>query len=72
MEDPRAERSRAYLKEALLILLLKHSYENIKVEDIARKAGVNRSTFYAHYKSKNMLLKDVIYDTLEKIHTVLY
>lgn len=72
MDDPRAERSKLYLKEALLILLLNNPYEKITVGDIAKKAGVNRSTFYTNYKSKTMLLKETAQDALEKIHEALH
>lgn len=72
MGDPRAERSKQYLKEALLILLLNHPYEKITVGQIAKKAGVNRSTFYTSYHSKDSLLKETVHDALDKIHGALY
>ena len=43
------------LQEALMSLILKKGYEAITVEDICDAANVGRSTFYAHYTSKDDL-----------------
>ena len=37
------------MNQALLALLEKKDIEFISVTEIAKKAGVNRSTFYLHY-----------------------
>lgn len=54
--DPRAARTRSKLGAAFAGLLTRRSYSRIRVGDIARKAGVGRATFYAHYRSKDDLL----------------
>jgi len=56
-EDQRAIETRRKLDRALLELLHRRSYDNIRVSDITRKALVGRSTYYAHYASKDELLK---------------
>jgi AcrR family transcriptional regulator len=38
-------------------LLRRKSYGSIRVSDITKKAGVGRATFYAHYASKDDLLR---------------
>lgn len=48
------------MDDALIELLLKKDYEYISVKDICLKAGVNRSTFYLHYETKDDLLKETI------------
>src|SRR5579864_4709465 len=53
--DRRVARTRATLHQALIALILKQGYEAITVEDICAHANVGRSTFYAHYKSKEEL-----------------
>ena len=55
--DPRAERTRALISEAFLHWLGRRPYTRIGVSDIARKAGVGRATFYAHFDSKDALLR---------------
>src|SRR4030081_4055369 len=53
--DRRISRSRATLQHALTSLILKKGYEAIAIQDICDEANVGRSTFYAHYTSKDDL-----------------
>src|SRR5258708_23534440 len=53
--DRRVARTRRMLHQALLSLILEKSYEAISVEDICERANVGRSTFYAHFTSKDDL-----------------
>ena len=53
--DRRVVRSRATLQHALNSLILKKGYEAITITDICDAANVGRSTFYAHYTSKDDL-----------------
>ena len=46
--------------EALLLLLEKEEYDFISVKDICEKAGVNRSTFYTYYDTKDDLLVETM------------
>lgn len=53
--DRRIPRTRAMLQHALISLILKKDYEAITIQDICDAANVGRSTFYAHYTSKDDL-----------------
>src|SRR5882724_1787560 len=53
--DRRVARTRAMLQHALNSLILKKGYEAITIKDICDAANVGRSTFYAHYTSKDDL-----------------
>src|SRR6266702_4942182 len=53
--DRRIARTRAMLQEAHISLILEKGYEATTVEDICDAADVGRSTFYAHYTSKDDL-----------------
>ena len=53
--DRRVARTRAMLQKAHISLILEKGYEAITVEDICEAANVGRSTFYAHYTSKDDL-----------------
>ena len=50
-------RTRKQVDAAFVELLHRRAYGNIRVSDIAKKAGVGRATFYAHYSSKDDLLQ---------------
>ena len=53
--DRRIARTRGVLQRALTSLILKKGYEAIAIQDICDEANVGRSTFYAHYTSKDDL-----------------
>lgn len=56
-EDRRTKRTQQTLFDALIDLLKVKHYDSISVKDIIEKANVGRSTFYAHYQTKDDLLK---------------
>lgn len=53
--DRRVARTRGTLQKALTSLTLKKGYEAITIKDICDAANIGRSTFYAHYTSKDDL-----------------
>ena len=55
--DRRTQRTQKTLLDALVDLLKVKHYDAISVKDIIEKANVGRSTFYAHYQTKDDLLK---------------
>ena len=48
-----AEQTKAALREAGVELIQEHSYDDIKIEDITKKCGVSKGTFYLYYSSKD-------------------
>lgn len=44
------------IADALILLAEEKDYGKITVQDIARKAGINRQTFYYHFADKEQLL----------------
>ena len=65
--DRRVVRTRATLRQALHPLILKKGYEAVTIKDICDAANVGRSTFYAHFKSKDDLMRS----HLEPLHKLL-
>jgi AcrR family transcriptional regulator len=53
--DRRARRTRHRLGAAIVELVKEKPFETITVQDVLDRAGVGRSTFYAHYRGKNDL-----------------
>jgi AcrR family transcriptional regulator len=56
-QDRRSKRTQQALMDALITLLAVKSYNEISINDIIDRANVGRSTFYAHYQTKDDLLK---------------
>ncbi len=56
--DPRVAKTRARIADAFIELIVRRPYYRMRVSDITRKAKVGRATFYAHFDSKDALLKD--------------
>ena len=54
--DPRVARSQQQLRDALLALTLEHGWDAVSVRQICQRAGVGRSTFYAHFADREDLL----------------
>ncbi|MAT44316.1 MAG: hypothetical protein CL609_18445 [Anaerolineaceae bacterium] len=54
--DPRVRRTRKWLQEALLSLMLTKPFSKISIAEITDQANVSRPTFYLHYKTKEELL----------------
>jgi AcrR family transcriptional regulator len=51
--DRRARRTRMALAEALMDLVPKKGIERVQVGQLAKAAGIGRSTFYKHYADKD-------------------
>ncbi|GAB6927895.1 hypothetical protein JCM10914A_18780 [Paenibacillus sp. JCM 10914] len=67
--DPRVVRTRQLILDAFIFLLNKRDFKDITVSDIAKKATVNRATFYKHFTDKYALLETLLSDTfMEYIH----
>lgn len=64
--DRRIQKSKKYLSDAFIALILEKGYEAVKVQEIIDRANVGRSTFYAHFESKEQLLFSLLGTMNEK------
>jgi AcrR family transcriptional regulator len=69
--DRRVRRSRDRLGDALIELVLEKPFDTITVQNVLDRAGVGRSTFYAHYKDKNDLFISDVDEFFEGMATML-
>lgn len=68
--DPRYLKADAAIRSAFLELFAQNSIEEITASQIINIAGVNRSTFYAHYADKYALLDAIEETFLEQVEAV--
>ncbi len=64
-ENSRAQRTYDLLLKALTDLLAEKPFDEIRVTDLCDRAGVHRSTFYAHFEDKRHLLTFGIQELME-------
>lgn len=57
--DKRKQKTKEKIYGGLSSLMEEKGFENITIEDILKKSEVSRSTFYAHFKSKEDVLSDI-------------
>jgi AcrR family transcriptional regulator len=69
--DRRVLRTRDTLGDALVALMQEKNFDEITVCEVLDRAGVGRSTFYAHYRDKDDLFLSDIEDFLEACSTAL-
>ncbi len=65
--DVRMVRTRSALRRALLSLLERKQFDQIRIRDIATEAQIGYATFFRHHPSKAELLKDVAEEQITKL-----
>jgi AcrR family transcriptional regulator len=68
--DSRMLRSRAALRQALLVLLEQRAFEQITVREITAQAKTGYATFFRHYDSKAILLNDIAAEQMRELFTI--
>ena len=64
--DPRTKRTRQLLLDAFSQLIEEKTFEDITVQDIAERATVNRTTFYAHFEDKYILAEHSLQEWIQR------
>lgn len=65
--DPRVRRTRRFLRDALVGLILEKDYAAISIKEITARAEVAYITFYRHYESRDQLLMEVLDEGLAEL-----
>ena len=65
--DRRQQKTRAAIVQAFTLLVQKKPFERITVQEIIDQANVGRSTFYAHFETKDELLRSMCTDIFHHV-----
>ena len=71
MAATRKTKTEAKIRDALAHLIRTKGFEGFTVSDVAREAGINRGTFYAHYEDKYDLIQKQVDHVVEEISAIL-
>ena len=63
----RTQRTKIFIQNALIELTERQGFDTISVEDISKKAMINRATFYRYYKNKYHLVEDLYKGAFRKL-----
>ncbi|UCM89080.1 TetR/AcrR family transcriptional regulator [Streptomyces marincola] len=66
-DDPRAVRSRTRLRAAVLELATAKDPAAITMSEVAKRAGVNRTTVYQHFPDVNALVTDAMEEAVAQV-----
>ena len=65
--DVRTEHTRKAIKDALAELLKEKNLENVSMSELARTAGVSRSTLYSNYANVSTVYEQLVRDFLNEV-----
>lgn len=70
--DLRVKKTKQMLYRALVELMEKYPFNEIKVVQLIRASGVSKDTFYRHYDTIYGLYREMMAEEVEKINGALY
>ena len=69
--DPRIQKSKEAIRNALIKILSYKSLEEITITEIAKEANINRKTFYNNYENVYQVIEEIENDIVISFDNVL-
>ncbi len=69
-KDMRITVTKRMMRDGMMRCLEEKPISKITVSDLCRVSGVNRATFYNHYDTPAMILKEIAYEYAEQLSTI--
>jgi len=60
------EERKAQIKEVALEIIFEEGFQNTSISKIAKRAGISKGLLYNYYKSKEDMIREIIFDGMEK------
>ena len=70
MTEPREKRRTALLRAARDVFVT-HGYQDARIEQIARKAGVGKGTFYLYFKDKRAIYAELVDGLFQRLRAAI-
>ncbi|CDM68921.1 hypothetical protein CM240_1763 [Clostridium bornimense] len=70
--DRRIRKTKKFLKDGLIELMLEKSINDISVKELTEKIDLNRGTFYLHYKDIFDLLEQIEDEFLQEFNKIMF
>ena len=70
MESNKRKKTKMTIEQAMVQLLKEKSFEYISTVELAKTAGISRSSFYTHYKDKYDLIERYQQGLFQKLETI--
>ncbi|KRL61516.1 TetR/AcrR family transcriptional regulator [Latilactobacillus fuchuensis] len=67
-QDPRVQRTKQQLRQALVTLLKTETPKTISIQTVTKLAGITRGTFYLHYDDKQDFMQATIQDLIDDFY----
>ena len=70
-KDIRVRYTKSVIREALLEEMKEKTFAEISVAGLCRRAEISRSTFYYNYNNSQEILRDIVYDIMPGVPSIL-
>ncbi|WP_270654801.1 TetR/AcrR family transcriptional regulator [Streptococcus gordonii] len=70
MESNKRKKTKMTIEQAMVQLLKEKSFEYVSTVELAKTAGISRSSFYTHYKDKYDLIERYQQGLFQKLETI--